>query len=400
MNTPIYDLILCGAGPANISLLPDLIQNEQIQRCLILEKSSTLGSGEIGQYRITANSLGGVFLEKFQDRTDDLSRFLQGTPEWTYFTERRGEAVELRHVGRFLEHIGTYVSRHKALYKRFEISTQSTVSEIRLTAQGHYCVSYLLDGQRVQATCKKIIFNIGGRLNQATLQHPQHNINSDSLLKGEHDQALQGGKYRNLAIVGSSHSAVSCLIRLVEQLDFPGTITLLTKRDFKLFFDSPASAREQHYPFVDADICQASQRVNRYSGLRYDSFEFARKIKQGLIRNLNIVDIAQASADQILNLIAQSDLLIHSTGYKAGLVPILDVDGTALELQQDDFGLLTNQQLNPVTREGRVLENFHTFGLGAGIKTGGDSGGEESFHGRIDGVWMYQHVVPGLIFVK
>lgn len=398
MNTPIYDLILCGAGPANISLLPDLIHNEQIQRCLILEKSKTLGSGEIGQYRITANSLGVVFLEKFQDRTDDLSRFLQGTAEWKHFSERRTEAVELRHVGRFLEHIGTYVTEHESLYKRFEISTESTVCEIRLTPQGHYRVSYLLDGQRVEALCKKIIFNIGGQLNQATVQHPHHNINSDALLKGTYDQALKSGAYQNLTIVGSSHSAISCLIRLVEQLDFPGTITLLTKRDFKLFFDSPASAREQDYPFVDADICQASQRVNRYSGLRYDSFEFARKIKQGLIRNLDIVDIARASTDQVLGLIAQSDLLIHSTGYKAGLVPLLDVDGTPLELQQDDFGLLTNAQLNPITREGRVLENFHSFGLGAGIKTGGDSGGEESFRGRIDGVWVYQHVVPGLIF--
>ncbi|WP_336354306.1 hypothetical protein [Pseudomonas atacamensis] len=398
MNTPIYDLILCGAGPANISLLADLIQNEQIQRCLILEKSRKLGSGEIGQYLITANSLGVVFLEKFQERTDDLSRFLQSTPEWTYFSERRSEAVELRHVGRFLEHIGSFVAQHPSLYKRFEISTESTVCEIQLTSQGLYRVSYLLDGQRVEALCKKVIFNIGGRLKQATVQHPHHNINSDALLKGIYDQALQSGEYDNVAIVGSSHSAISCVIRLVEQLRFPGTITLLTKRDFKLFFDSPASAREQDYPFVDADICQASQRVNRYSGLRYDSFEFARKIKQGLIRNLNIVDIAHAAADQVLSQIAQSDLLIHSTGYQARLVPLLDVDGTALKLQHDDFGLLTNAQLNPVTCEGRVLENFHTFGLGAGIKTGGDSGGEESFRGRIDGVWVYQHVVPGLIF--
>ncbi|WP_445179252.1 hypothetical protein [Pseudomonas sp. McL0111] len=398
MNTPIYDLILCGAGPANISLLPDLIQNEQIQRCLILEKSTTLGSGEIGQYRITANSLGVVFLEKFQDRTDELSLFLQGTPEWAYFTERRGEAVELRHVGRFLEHIGTYVAQHKTLYKRFEISTESVVTEIRLTAQGHYCVTYRVDGQCVEVLCKKVIFNIGGRLNKTTVQHPHHNIASDSLLKGAHDRALRNGEFNSLAIVGSSHSAISCLIRLVEQLNYPGTITLLTKREFKLFFDSPASASEQDYPFVDADVCQASQRVNRYSGLRYDSFEFARKIKQGLIPNLSIVNIADASADQILSQIAQSDALIHSTGYKAGLVPILDVDGTALELQQDEFGLLTNPQLNPLTRDGRVLENFHTFGLGAGIKTGGDSGGEESFCGRIDGVWVYQHMVPGLIF--
>ncbi|EYU14293.1 hypothetical protein, partial [Photorhabdus aegyptia] len=33
-----------------------------------------------------------------------------------------------------------------------------------------------------------------------------------------------------------------------------------------------------------------------------------------------------------------------------------------------------------------------------GVKTGGENGGEASFHGRIDGVWVYQHVIYDLVF--
>ncbi|EJL03915.1 hypothetical protein PflQ2_1422 [Pseudomonas fluorescens Q2-87] len=364
---------------------------------MILEKSETLGSGAIGQYRITANSLGGVFLEKFQDKHDELSRYLRTTAQWRYFSERREEAVELRHVGRFLEQIGAFVQQHKTLYKRFEVSTLSTVEEIQLTGDGRYAVRYTVDGQTRQALCKKVMVNLGGQVNDMAL--PQLNaINSDAMLKGQYDKQIKAGRYQSIAIVGSSHSAVSCLIRLIEQLDFQGPIQLLVKRDFKLFFDSPQAALAQGYPFVDADVCQASQRVNRYSGLRYDSLTFARKIQRGEIPNLTVVNINADGPETLRMRLDLVDLAIKCTGFSATPVRLLDIDGSPISLRQDSHGLIVDHRLNPTTVSNQTLANFHAFGLGAGIKTGGDSGGEESFSGRIDGVWIYQHVVPRLIF--
>lgn len=397
MNKDDYDIILCGAGPANISLLPDLIQKEDIHRCLILEKSDTLGSGAIGQYRITANSLGGVFLEKFQDKQDELSQYMRTTAEWKYFSERRDQAVELRYVGRYLEHIGTFVQQHKTLYKRFEISTLSTVEEIQLTGDGRYAVRYTVDGQTREALCRKVMVNLGGQVNNVALPH-LNAINSDAMLKGQYDEQIKAGHYQNIAILGSSHSAVSCLIRLIEQLDFQGPVQLLVKRDFKLFFDSPQAALAQGYPFVDADVCQASQRVNRYSGLRYDSLTFARRIQRGEIHNLTVVNIAADCPETLRKRLESADLAIKCTGFSATPVRLLDIDGSPITLRQDAHGLIVDHRLNPTTVSDRTLENFHAFGLGAGIKTGGDSGGEESFSGRIDGVWIYQHVVPRLAF--
>ncbi|ERO61508.1 hypothetical protein [Pseudomonas piscis] len=395
-----YDVILCGAGPANISLLPELIRNEQAGRCLILEKNHVVGAGEIGQYRITANSLGGVFLEKFQDQEDRLSRFLKDTPQWRYLHENQDRAVELSQVGAFLEQIAAFVMADKALRQRFVFSTDSCVQAIRQLPEGGYLVSYSLDGVLMQAQCRKVICNLGGQPQQRGPRHASCNINSDEFIKGLHDRQFRTSAPDSVAILGSSHSAVSCLIRLVEQLDYRGPITLLAKRDFKLFFDCAENARAQGYHFTDADVCNASGRINRYSGLRYDSFEFARKVQRGQIDNLQVVDISTRSPEQVDALINSSAVLLNSTGYSARAVELLDADSRPIQLQQDAHGLLTNARLNPMAVDGRALEDFHTFGLGSGIKTGGDSGGEESFSGRIDGVWVYQHVVPGLIFGK
>ena len=57
-----------------------------------------------------------------------------------------------------------------------------------------------------------------------------------------------------------------------------------------------------------------------------------------------------------------------------------------------NFGqLTTNAKGQCSTQEGLLLPEVLAYGLGAGQFTNPDVGGEESFAGRVDGVWLYMN---------
>ncbi|NHB61046.1 SidA/IucD/PvdA family monooxygenase [Photorhabdus sp. RW14-46] len=397
MNKQFYDVVMCGAGPANISLIPDLLKDEAIKNCLILEKTEMVGSGSLKKYKITANSLGSVFLEKFDGCDDELSQYIRSTSEWEHFSANKDKPVELRFVGQYLERIARFIQENK-YGDRFNILTEAEVKKIKQNEEGNYDITYHKNNEDYIVSARKVLFNIGGNPNESRLLHNSNNITSGDFIKGFYDEVINKGDVKSISILGSSHSSVSCLIRLIEQLEFAGKINVFVNKDFKLFFDSPSSAESYDYDFTQEDICPLSNRVNRYSGLRYDSFAFAQELKERKYKNISILNISEISDDEIIKLINCDDLLIHCTGYHSKLVEIIDKNNIPLEFKSDRYGLLTNEKLSPISTSGEVLNNFHTFGLGSGVKTGGENGGEASFHGRIDGVWVYQHVIYDIVF--
>ncbi|NHB90051.1 hypothetical protein [Photorhabdus tasmaniensis] len=397
MNKQYYDIVMCGAGPANISLIPDLLKDEAVKHCLILEKTEMVGSGALKKYKITANSLGSVFLEKFDGCDDELSQYIRSTSEWEYFSANKDKPVELRFVGQYLERIAGFIQENN-YGDRFGVLTGAEVKKIKQNENGDYDITYHKNNEDYIVSTRKVLFNIGGIPNESRLLHNSNNITSGDFIKGIYDEVINEGDIKSISILGSSHSSVSCLIRLTEQLKFTGKINVLVNKDFKLFFDSPASAESYGYDFIQEDICPLSGRVNRYSGLRYDSFVFAQEIKARKHKNISILNISEISGDEVIQRINCDDLLIHCTGYHTKLVEIIDKNNIPIELKSDKYGLLTNEKLNPISTSDETLNNFHTFGLGSGVKTGGEIGGEINFHGRIDGVWVYQHVIYDAVF--
>ena len=397
MTIEKYDLVLCGAGPANTSLLPDIIRIGNI-RCLILEKSNILGSGAFKDYKITANSLGGVFLEKFNECNHDLSIYMRKTDAWKELSDNRDKAVNLSLVGKYLEDIYGYIKKNESIDDRISISTNSEVKKIIKKENGEFDITYQKNDETFTISSKKVAFNIGGKSKERHNSLGKIKVNSDDVIKGVYDKNIKDKSIKNISIVGSSHSAVSCLIRIIEQLNFKGPIKILTNKKFRFYYSSPSDAEKDNYLFQKDDICSLSQRVNRYSGLRYDSHIFAKKIYDGIYENIEIFNTKEASDDSVFNILNNSDLVINCTGYESKLINMKDQNDKEIELCMDRFGVVTNSNLNPILKSGDTLQNFYTFGLGSGIKTGGECGGEKSFEGKIDGVWVYQHVVPKLIF--
>ncbi|KDM89881.1 SidA/IucD/PvdA family monooxygenase [Photobacterium galatheae] len=398
MNKNLYDVVMCGAGPANTSLIPDIIENEEIKSCLILEKTNVVGSGELKKYQITANSLGCVFLEKFDDCDRALSQHIRATEAWKYLSDHQDKAVELKVVGEYLEKLSEFIQEDHACCEKFTLMTEAEVCKVKHTDSGVYEITYRKGEKSHTVIAKKVLFNIGGKPRKPRLIPDIQTVNSSEIINCSYDEAIQAQKMNRISILGSSHSAVSCMIRLIEQLNYQGNIDLLVNKDFKLFYDSPESATADGYKFSEEDMCLQSKRINRYSGLRYDSFSFAQKLNHGHYPNIHITNIEGLSDEEIIQKINRSDLLVNCTGYESKLVNIVDQNDTEVEFEHDRYGLITDSKLSPILKSGQSLLNFHTFGLGSGVKTGGDCGGESNFDGRIDGVWVYQHIIPKIVF--
>ena len=166
-----------------------------------------------------------------------------------------------------------------------------------------------------------------------------------------------------------------------------------------MFYNDLDEANKDLYTVnTSTDVCKISGRVNRYSGLRYDSFQLGKEILDSKYHNVTLIPYPNISRDDYKELIETSDLLLVCTGYCNNTVPILYSNGSEMNFLKDDSTILTNSKYNPIVENGEALENFYTFGLGSGLKTGNETGGEPNYKGRIDGVWVYQNEVsPKLV---
>ncbi|NTJ36265.1 hypothetical protein G6K86_32175 [Agrobacterium rhizogenes] len=286
-----YSTALIGFGPANLGLLmtayrrgalPNMCQNGLV----IFEKSSRIGCGSLRDYKITANSLSSVFLECVADpRVADLVGDLAGERALSILQASPDISPRLSVVADLLERVAGNVVAH--LSERYDITIlrEATVTalqederDFRITVN-HESLSSILHAEAVFMNC-------GGRqiLNSPLLGSiAPHIVTSDTLLRAD-DRAIRslfdGAPHHKVAIVGGSHSAISSIMRLSE-IDNNSEIVVYCRSPFRLYFESIAAARKADYHFAeDADVCPASGRVNRFSGLRYDAHKAAMSIMQ------------------------------------------------------------------------------------------------------------------------
>lgn len=93
-----------------------------------------------------------------------------------------------------------------------------------------------------------------------------------------------------------------------------------------------------------------------------------------------------------------ASLVIPAFGYRAVTVPVLDADGRRLELQADHGGPAVGDDGRLLLAGGGALPNVFGIGLGSGFRPWGAMGGEPSFHGQANGLWLYQNDIGGVIY--
>lgn len=394
------------------------------QGLLVVERNAALGCGQIGQYVIQSDSTGSTFVDPLRHATEPaLHRILQ-----TGVARRCAAAgdgpVPLADVGELLELVG------EAMRTIIEEYPQSRV----LTACDAECAESLpgetwrlnvrdARGQLRQFETPHLVLATGadqpaGRLQRERVagepvtQRWEHRLmqSGEVLSRGgllKVAERLQKKLNPRIAILGGSTSAMAvahALLHRLPQVSFgPGGVTLFHRRPLKVYYNSRAEALADRYnDFGPDDLCPVTSRVYRFAGLRLDSRDLLMQL-YGLggrpPEPRMTMHLLKDQDEEAVRRIDSADLVIAAFGYRPNALPLFRGDGGRIPLlaESNPASPLVNQECRVLNAEGLPIAGVFGIGLAAGFRPPAAFGGETTFSGQVNGLWLWQNGVGSII---
>ncbi|HEX9461180.1 MAG TPA: hypothetical protein VGB82_01150 [Alphaproteobacteria bacterium] len=423
--------LILGAGPGGTGPLVWAAQHGALDTWLkagvaIFDRGSAMG-GTIGRYLINSDSLGTAYLEcldapaareLFSSVRDD-----EGTRE---LETMRYALPPLDLVGRFLSRLGTVLEQTVTSYPDSEFCPQTQVRALHLRESGTVAAEVVSSGGDLYfAEAHSAVLALGGRQDMAThLTSPllpgvrlgdvdlTKIIPSDALLSGEGlsraSQLLAQARSPRVVVLGGAHSAFSVLwvlTHLLPDVDFGiDDITLLYRRAARILYWTRDDAHADGYAFTERDVCPRTQRVNRLGGLRGDGREMWRRLtsRPGTEpeERISMIPLSEShlSAPALRRLLDDAALIIPAFGYRSSTIPIYDTEGRPLRLKADRGGPAVGRDARLLLADGGHIPNVFGIGLGADYRPWGHMGGEPSFDGQTNGLWLYQNDIGAVVY--
>jgi hypothetical protein len=102
---------------------------------------------------------------------------------------------------------------------------------------------------------------------------------------------------------------------------------------------------------------------------------------------------------EAVRLIDSVDLVIAALGYRPNALPILDKDGAEITLfaHTGSSAPLVDNRCCVMDSHGSPIPGLFGIGLAAGFVPHGKLGGEPSFSGQANGLWLWQNDVGSII---
>ncbi|MDF2642443.1 MAG: hypothetical protein K0R45_1715, partial [Pseudomonas sp.] len=293
--------VIGGAGIAGMGFIFNALKSGTLAELasnglIVIDASDKPGTGTLGQYRITANSVGDVFIDCLRDPAlRDVFEPLEYSPAYWRIRGQAQSAPALADVGVLMAEASRLVLDHIVRKYGVKIWHSTTITEV-VCAEDEFCVHVETEGCPRLVRCQALVLNLGGR------QEPQHLIDSlaqqklplspavniqtsDRLLRMNAVQlrevfATALASDGRITVVGGSHSAFSMLENLADALEFAGLrdLTLIHRTQIRLFYESAEQAAAAGYEFDPVrDVCPVSGRINRSGGLRYRALDIGRE---------------------------------------------------------------------------------------------------------------------------
>jgi hypothetical protein len=424
-DSPSVGTVICGGGPAGLGPLVCAARTGRLVELLaggvhVVEAGDRLGPGSIARYAITGNSMGRAYLECLDaDPGLSLLSDLRETPAARALAEMVSDWVPLALVGRFLEEIGRALERRLRETPGCGVVLGGTVRRVWARADGSFLVTYDgTDGHRWDVSTRTVLLTLGGRppssLTARTIVggrdlstlanrviHACEIIEERASLPVELTQRLAARP--RVIVVGGGHSGWSVAWRLLHSglVLEPGAleVTILHRHPIRLYYETAEKARGDGYAYdPEVDVCRQSGRINRFGGLRGDAFELARsalgvggaRATAGRIRLLEL-DGTPAADERARAVMERAGLVVVATGFDPRLPELRSATGAPLALRPSELGLAVNERAELLDARDQPVPGLLAYGLGAGLRVSEAIGGEASFTGRADGVWLYQH---------
>ncbi len=439
INAGVFQTVFVGAGPGGSGPLVCAMQQGRLDHLLdmgvaVIDRDDTPARGALGDYIINSDTLSDTFLEPLQHAPARHARLLQ-TPSREKLERYAGGPAPLSLAGEFMVELGAVLRDALAAHPRSRYLGGVRAIQAQRHANGDFTVlarqSNAQDGQDAPepkaVRARNLVFAMGATqslthiLNDPILETVRLAGYAEKVLRS-HDVLSAGGVDRirarlsrvpqpKVVIVGGSHSAISSAWVLLNRsgIDFDeGAIRIAHRGPLRLFYPSAEAALADGYTdFGPDDICPLTKRLYRLAGFRFDSRELVMRM-WGMAgrqreKRAQFYDLtANDSAEALCRMFDDATLIIGAMGYRPNTVPIVDDAGRRIHLLADQPGTLplVNRQCQMLTADGSVLPRAYGIGLASGFLPDGELGGEPSFHGQTNGLWLYQNGVGQIILDK
>lgn len=426
-----FGIIFCGGGPAACGPLLWAAHTNCLERLLdkgilIIEARESLGGGSLGNYRVNSNSAGEVFTRRFRAGDSPIRNWLD---DKSILTDElcKQETPALETVGAFLDGLGSVLERIVKAHPKCRILKRTHVRSIKLRPDGGVSISAAREENSSSLEhflSRTAVIAMGGAPRNDYLGLDVQGIGIAEF----HEKVLHAGsvldardtstlfrlrslpKDAHIVIIGGSHSAwsVAWILTSTSSIfaDLNFKITLAHRSAIRLLYKSQKEALVDGYQFDrDIDVCSRSGSVNRFGGLMGNAHPLARAsigikdLPSPALVTLHPLSSAEPahSVLKTRHLLEQADLIVVATGFEQKLPVLFDEEGSFLHLRRDKTGLVINEFGQVTRNDGRLVTELVSYGLGSGFSTSPVIGGERSFQGRIDSVWLYQNDIGAAI---
>lgn len=431
----MHELDRCGAlfiggGPAGLAPLVWAVRHGHLARLcqnglVIVEAADHLGAGSIGNHVIGSDTVSDTFLECLDDAHDDRLLALRDHPTVAAIRVFKGGAAPLFLVAAFLKTLGQVI--HDAI-----VAAGGTVllghraMSVRQQADGGWSADLLSGaGEQHRITADQILLATGATQSRGDLAAiavagapllPE--FDASLMLSGEVlgqggaaaiKRRLQGIAAPKVVVVGGSHSAVASanfILNHLPDLDLqPGAVTIMHRRPLRVFYPTPTAALAEGYTdFGPEDVCAVSGRLYRLAGFRLDARELVMRAlgvggrppepRLQLHRLSDGVNDAESRA-----LLRSADLVVAALGYRPTALQVLHRTGEEWPLcaSRSSAAPLVNSSCEILDGNGQAIPGLYGIGLAAGYRPQGAAGGEPSFVGQTNGLWLWQNPIGAMV---
>jgi hypothetical protein len=429
----VFKTLIIGAGPAGTGPLVNAQQRGILSQTLdegvaIVDRTAVMGGGNIGQYIINSDTMGNTFLECLINQETGPFQHVFNTEAKRSLDQYRQSAAPLRLVGEFMGEIGKALQQVIDQHPISQFFPGTEAHEIHRDADGLFHTTLIgADGKTFEIVSQYVVTALGARqhldrtlnaeivpgLNLADNYAPKTLLTNHVLTDAgpvEIEKRLKESSNRKVVIIGASHSTFSSGWVLLNKtgLTFDeGDITILHRQKLKIFYPTVEAAHaEGYFDFDENDLCPLTKRVYRLGGLRWDSRDLLKRIwgvggapLEKRVRLVELDPTNQHNAVDIQALLDDAVLIIPAFGYRPITVPLFDASGEPIDLLGNGEGAppLVDDGCRVLDAQGIPIPNYYGIGLASGFMLSGALGGEPSFKGQTNGLWLYQNGVGEII---
>lgn len=424
-----FGAVLVGGGPAGLAVLLAAHRDGRLaelldQGLLIVERSAHIGKGQIGNYIINSDSTGNTFVDPLRVGDEATLHQILETPIARRIAAAGHNAVPLREAAELLALVGNAFHTLVEDHPRCKVLTCCTAESAQLKSDGSWSLvaNYASERQLI-IQAKSLVLATGASQPQTRLQ--QECIAGVPVVERWGDRLMQSGEVLHInrqtevaarlkgkvnprvAILGGSTSAMSVahglLHRLPEVQFSEGGVTLFHRRPLRVYYTSPEEAVADGYTeFGPSDLCPVTNRVFRLAGLRLESRELLMQLRGVGGRRSEPrmkMHLLRQEDTEAIRLIDSADLVVAALGYRPNALRILNEDGaeTSLFAHTGPSAPLVDDHCRVMDGHGVPIAGLFGIGLAAGFVPRGRLGGEPSFTGMANGLWLWQNDIGAII---